>query len=111
MNCTKSRYIVLTAVFLGLLQGYAQAKQAGGTDLKFEISFPASVSSEPLMGRMFVVITRNNDREPRLQVGRYGPLLLGVDFDRLEPGKTVVIDGATLGWPNFRWESTSSKPC
>ncbi|WP_083421819.1 alpha/beta hydrolase-fold protein [Arsenicibacter rosenii] len=67
--------------------------------LRFEISFPASVSATPLTGRMFLVIARKDSLEPRLQVGRYGTQFFGVDFEKLTPGKPVVIDGSTLGYP------------
>ncbi|MEK6756873.1 MAG: hypothetical protein AABZ02_12040 [Bacteroidota bacterium] len=71
--------------------------EKNGANPKFEISFPRSVSTAPLTGRMFLVIARTDTIEPRLQVGRYGVQLFGVDFARLWAGSTVTIDGATLG--------------
>ena len=73
--------------------------QPGKTGFKFEISFPESISTEPLTGRMFLIIARSDEWEPRLQVRRYAPQLLGVDFERLLPGKPVTIDDTTPGWP------------
>ncbi|MEM6377705.1 MAG: alpha/beta hydrolase-fold protein, partial [Bacteroidota bacterium] len=67
--------------------------------LRFEISFPDSLSQEALTGRMFLAFGENTDRPPRLQVGRYGVQFFGVDFEDLKPGETVVIDGSTLGYP------------
>ena len=67
--------------------------------LKFTISFPDSLSSEPLTGRMFIAFGESDDRDPRLQVGRYGVQFFGVDFENLAPGEKVVIDGNTLGYP------------
>ncbi len=79
--------------------GCAPVADPGRTDLRFEISFPAAVSSEPLTGRMFLTIARNDESEPRLQVGRYGVPVYGVDFESLAPDTPVVIDADTLGWP------------
>src|SRR5438552_12241198 len=70
-------------------------------DLKFEISFPALVHPQPVTGRLFVVITRKSDPEPRLQSGFWGdaPPLFGLDVDRLLPGEAATIDARTLGYP------------
>jgi len=75
------------------------AEPPGGTTLRFEISFPESVSSEPLTGRMLLCFASNNEREPRLQNSKFGPQFFGVDFENLSPGEKAVIDGATLGYP------------
>ncbi len=79
--------------------GCAPAADTGGTSLRFAISFPASVSEEPLTGRMFLAIASSDEQEPRLQVGRYGVPVFGVDFEDLAPGETVEITADTLGWP------------
>ncbi len=77
----------------------APAAEPGRTGLRFEISFPPEVSGEPLTGRMFLTIARTDEREPRLQVGRYGVPVYGVDFENLAPDTSVIIDADTLGWP------------
>ena len=38
--------------------------------LTFRLSYPADVQSGPLTGRAYVIISRTNEKEPRLQVGR-----------------------------------------
>ena len=82
-------------------------RPAETTDLRFEISFPASVHDEPLTGRMFLAFAREAEAEPRLQVGRYGVPFFGVDFEDLKPGEAVVIDASTLGYP---FESLADLP-
>ncbi|MDB5140264.1 MAG: hypothetical protein JWR12_2180 [Mucilaginibacter sp.] len=67
--------------------------------LQFKISFASPVSEQPLTGRMFLVISRTDSIEPRLQVGRYGTQFFGVDFKNLQPSKEVIVDGSTLGYP------------
>jgi len=86
-------------VLVAALLSCDQTSQDQGTDLRFEISFPESLSAEPLTGRMFVCFGENDERDPRLQVGRYGVQFFGVDFENLAPGETVVIDGSTIGYP------------
>jgi hypothetical protein len=67
--------------------------------LKFEITYDASLSATPLTGRVFLCFGENNEREPRLQVGRYGVQFFGVDIENLQPGEKVVVDATTLGYP------------
>ncbi|MHB1192366.1 MAG: alpha/beta hydrolase-fold protein [Longimicrobiales bacterium] len=76
------------------------------SDFRFEISIPASVLDETVTGRMFVVISRNNDVIPRygegavrFQAGRTGVPFFGVDVENLSPGQPAVIDVNTLGSP------------
>jgi len=71
----------------------------GGTDIRFEVSFPSSVSNEPVTGRVFVILSDSEQREPRMQVGRRGVPFFGVDVVDLAPGEVAVIDGSTLGAP------------
>ncbi len=90
---------ILLPAIVGALCGCAPTGESATTGLRFEISFPAEVSAEPLTGRMFLAVSRDSEPEPRLQVGRYGPPLFGVDFEDLAPGEAVTIDASTLGWP------------
>ena len=74
-----------------------EARQA--SPLRFEITVPASVRAEPTTGRVFVMISRTADREPRLQIGRTGVPFFGRDIERLAPGRAAVIDETDLGSP------------
>jgi hypothetical protein len=68
---------------------------------RFEVEVPASRGAEPLDGRMFLLISTNDDREPRFQIGD-GPttqLVFGVDVNGVRPGEAVVFDESVLGYP------------
>jgi hypothetical protein len=69
--------------------------------LRFEISFPESIHAEAVTGRVFVMITRNGEREPRLQAGSWAGSVpfFGVDVEGLKPGELAVIDEDILGYP------------
>jgi hypothetical protein len=69
--------------------------------LQFELSFPASVHEEAITGRVFVMVTRDEKREPRLQAGSWmrSVPFFGLDVENFEPGDSVVIDETTLGYP------------
>ena len=74
------------------------------SNLRFEVAFPSLVHAEPVTGRVFVMISKTNAREPRLQAGFWGDTspLFGVDVAKLHPGDTALIDGSTLGYPPRR---------
>ncbi|GAG30356.1 unnamed protein product, partial [marine sediment metagenome] len=87
---------IVAGVFLNESCGKAQASK-----LRFEISFLSSVHAESITGRVFIMISRNKQREPRLQAGfwmRSVPFF-GVDVEGLEPGEKAEIDENTLGFP------------
>ncbi len=87
--------LLVTATLL-VITGFSR-QGAGG--LRFEVTFPASVRSEAVTGRMFLIITSSQRREPRLQVSRRGAPFFGVDVEDLLPGEAAVIDATTLGSP------------
>ncbi|MSR03455.1 MAG: enterochelin esterase-like enzyme [Gemmatimonadetes bacterium] len=75
-----------------------------GTSLaaqRVDVVVGRGVGSTPITGRAFVIFTRDNSREPRLQAGSYagGVPFFGVDVSELEAGQPAVIDAATLGFP------------
>jgi len=89
-----------TTLLLSLaLAGRVHASDQAASKLRFEVSFPATVQSGPVTGRAYVMISRTNEREPRFQIGRTGVPFFGRDFEKVDPGKSVVIDETDLGSP------------
>ena len=90
-------FAILMGVVLLACTGTATAVEK----LRFEISFPAAVHAKPITGRVFVIISKDNGQEPRLQAGFWGDTspFFGVDVSQLRPGETVIIDPTTLGYP------------
>ena len=78
--------------------------EAAPAKLRFELSFPPSVRSEPVDGRVFVVVSREAQPEPRLQFGKTGGQyastpFFGEDVENLRPGDRAVVDGRAIGYP------------
>ncbi len=67
--------------------------------LRFEISYPGSVHTGPLTGRVYVMLTDTDRREPRFMVSPNGIPFYGADVERLNPGEKAVIDEDTFGYP------------
>jgi enterochelin esterase-like enzyme len=70
--------------------------------LRFEISFPKEMSATPLDGHVMLLVSNNNDKEPRFQVSyntTESQQMFGVDVDALAPDVPTVVDPSTLGFP------------
>ncbi len=63
---------------------------------RFDISFPASVHPSPVTGRVFLLISKNEKIEPRLNDD---VAMFGADVRAAKPGEPAVIDEATPGFP------------
>lgn len=103
----------LTLLALGMVSCAAWAApqphgaKAADAQPRFAISFGSELSSAPLDGRVYVVISTTNDPEPRFQILEqeiHSQQIFGVDVDGLAPGQNAVIADDALGYPtaNFR---------
>jgi hypothetical protein len=73
--------------------------RTSAAEVRFEITFPAAARSQPVTGRVYVMISRSNEKEPRFQIGRTGVPFFGRDVENLRPGQPAVIDLTDLGSP------------
>ncbi len=76
-----------------------QPEQAGTPGLNFKVSFDKSVGQSEITGRVYVMISRNNNREPRFQVGENGVPFWGMNVSRMAPGAGAVIGDTVFGYP------------
>lgn len=74
---------------------------SGRALVKFEIRVPPAVRNEPLTGRVYVIISKDNESALHTQVGRVGAPFFGHDVERLAPGAPAVVSGMDLGTPVF----------
>ncbi|HEV3058135.1 MAG TPA: hypothetical protein VGY48_07790 [Vicinamibacterales bacterium] len=91
----------LSFIVAGSLAFATHAQTAG--PLRFDISFPAARSTQPLDGRVLLFISDDGRSEPRTQSDQYRANstrpIFGTDVDALKPGQAVVVDDRTFGWP------------
>ncbi|MGD2123877.1 MAG: hypothetical protein PVJ76_19155, partial [Gemmatimonadota bacterium] len=104
---TLLRAVVLMAGFLALRGPAAKAPAQTMSDARFRVTYPASAHDGPITGRVFVMISTTDEREPRLQIGRSGVPFFGRDVEDLEPGQFGIIDATDIGSP---LESLSELP-
>lgn len=79
----------------------AELKPLSAAPVSFSISFPATSTTEALDGRMLLLISNNNTREPRFQISEDPSTqqVFGVDVESLKPGQGAVIDATAFGYP------------
>jgi Putative esterase len=98
------RFLGFALALLGSTMAAAQTSvlfpwPSGRARARFEIRVPPAARAGTLTGRVYVILTHDGTREPRLQVSRVGAPLFGRDVEQLPPGAPAVIDGTDLGTP------------
>ncbi|HOE14263.1 MAG TPA: alpha/beta hydrolase-fold protein [Candidatus Saccharicenans sp.] len=99
-------FIALAAVIvslLGLAAGCSQGAHspADQVRLKFAISFPAERSANPLDGRLLLLISTDDKKEPRFSIKDSAGTqqVFGVDVEGMAAGTAAIIDGTAFGYP------------
>lgn len=94
--------VALLAVFLFSTKAELKSSvEPIAPNVRFEISFPESVSKSSLDGRLLLLISTSNDREPRLQINEdlNTQQVFGIDVDGWQPGETKTVDQNAFGYP------------
>jgi len=69
---------------------------------RVEVSFPKEMSATPLDGHVLLLISNNEEKEPRFQLSfdtTESQQAFGVDVEALAPGAAATFDASTLGYP------------
>ena len=84
-----------------LKSGHAELKDMSLAKLEFDISFPVRVSKDAIDGRVLLLLSTNNEKEPRFQISEdlSTQQVFGVDVDGLQPGQNAVVDASAVGYP------------
>ncbi|MCC6771016.1 MAG: hypothetical protein IT360_07365, partial [Gemmatimonadaceae bacterium] len=96
----KAAYVLAALLVATVMQAQTPTGwPSGRARARFDVTIPASVRPEATTGRLFVILARNNDTEPRFQVGRIGSPMFARDFERVAPGGVATVGGTDLGHP------------
>lgn len=85
----------------GIITLFLSCSGSHSSNLQFDISLQSSLRSEPVTGRLFVLISEKGKEKPsylKLSSWRSSPFF-GIDVESFEPGDSTVIDENTLGYP------------
>ncbi|HEX4021443.1 MAG TPA: alpha/beta hydrolase-fold protein [Acidobacteriaceae bacterium] len=72
------------------------------SSLRFEVTLPAAAShSKPFTGHLVLAISKDFSGEPRFQINDSytSQQAFGVDVKDFAPGKTIVVDDTSVGFP------------
>lgn len=99
-----NRRALLSLILTGLVAFFTGCEgpaPSGTTPLKFAISFPDSLSGEALDGRLLLLLSANEETEPRFQIadGPQTQLVFGIDVEEMAPGQKIYIDASAFGYP------------
>ncbi len=95
---------LLAAFLFTVFTTRAELKSTNETNavsVRFEVTFPKSASAEPLDGRLLLLISSNNEAEPRFQISEdlTTQQVFGVNVNGWKPDQTTVIDQSVFGYP------------
>lgn len=84
-----------------LFPGKAEMKNLPATNLHFSISFPETSSRELIDGRILLLVSTDESKEPRFQINEdlNTQQVFGVDVDGLKPGQEAIVDASAPGYP------------
>jgi putative esterase len=98
----RSLLLLLSIVLVPLLfPPIATLKTGPAPGLSFSISFPQTSSRESIDGRILLLVSTDNSKEPRFQINEdlNTQQVFGVDTEGLKPGQEAVVDSSALGYP------------
>lgn len=70
------------------------------SDIRFKVTLPAGYA-QPVTGRVFIIISKTDNPDLRLQVGSWRSRVefLGHDVQGLNPGESTTLDSLVMGYP------------
>jgi hypothetical protein len=103
MRSTMLSCLILALPILApiLSPGKAEMKTLPASNLHFSISFPEGSSREPIDGRLLLLVSTDESKEPRFQINEdlNTQQVFGVDVNGLKPGQQAIVDATAFGYP------------
>ena len=98
----KDKYPLFLLLFVFSYYACSTSKNIQDTEsLSFNISFPTTLSNQALDGRLLLLLSNNEDNEPRFQIadGPNSQLAFGIDVENLNPDQFATFDASVFGYP------------
>jgi hypothetical protein len=95
------RCVSMSVLTLVAVSGCGRADADPPGRLSFAVSFPRERSTEPLDGRLLLMLAKDGSREPRFQIssGPSGQQVFGIDVENLDPAAEASVDASVFGFP------------
>ena len=97
----RSHVVAGLVVAAALAASAVSLESQSAKPFRIEVSFPATLESKPLDGRVILVLSRRETPEPRFaqMTSVNAQPMFGIDVNGLKPGQPAVFDAGTRGWP------------
>jgi hypothetical protein len=102
IHLERSNYFSSCIVSVFLLSSMAFGQTSGKNSLRFEISFPAAVSSKALDGHIVLCVSTRETPEPRFLLEEEeaeSQQFFGLDVNGLAPDAVATVDSSATGYP------------
>ena len=88
--------IFLFSLFICLISCQKSEKRAN-----IAVSFAETIGEDPIDGRLLLMLSTDDEKEPRFQInaGLNAQLIFGMDVEGMQPGQQVVFDETVFGFP------------
>ncbi len=97
----KTLNLPIILLMLFLITGCVPSDNTPESGLKFYLSYSDDSNAGSLDGRLLLLISNNDDSEPRFLISN-GPgtqMVFGLTVDELKAGEEAVIDASVFGYP------------
>ncbi len=97
----------INPILLVIVITFSCTSPEGG--MSIAVSFASEASPESLDGRLILLLSTSDDREPRFQIsdGLNTQLIFGQNVDQMAPGDEIIFDNSIFGYP---YESLKDVP-
>ncbi len=97
----KLLHLVLILVGLVVIVSHKPPKEHPPSEGIFRLSYPSSLSSEPLHGRLLLLISKDTSQQPRFQVndGPHTQQVFGMDVQNWQPSEKLSFSMEAFGYP------------
>jgi len=92
--------VFLLGILFVCLSG-CQSASENKSNITFKVSFSDNVSSQAQDGRLLLMLSTNDDDEPRFQInsGLNTQLIFGMNVDGMAPNSEQIFDASNFGFP------------
>lgn len=93
----KKLYYLL--IYCGILA--CQSNDQKETENVINVSFSDAISADERDGRLLLMLSTNDEKEPRFQIndGPTSQLIYGMNVDEMAPGKSITFTNDVFGYP------------
>ncbi len=103
VNLRSAAILIALSILIAGPACRSSAKPAGlRSGFRIGVSFPKELGPGPFDGRMLLILSDNDRREPRFQVSSRNDdaqPIFGIDVEKLKPGEEAIFDTEVFGFP------------